>query len=337
VTSFTSLDDVGEKPILDSSGNSVKLKEVVLGVRKEMTEQYGQVYSGTNDSELAAFIDYAQAYPNGFLALIDTYDVLFSGVRNFIVVAIALRRLGFMPRGVRLDSGDLAYLSKECRRVFQEVEKAIGYEFGSTTIVASNDINESVIQSLNRQGHEIDVYGIGTHLITCQAQPALGCVFKLVQVGDKPRIKLSADAGKITIPGTKKAYRLFGKDGIPLLDLLLQAREPPPQVGKRVLCRHPFHETKRVYVVPTEVKPLHHCVWDGDQDLDSAVNIDHVSMEGAIVIDRARTYLKEQLEIMREDHLRGLNPTPYKVSVSEGLYEFLHSLMETEAPIQELC
>jgi len=256
------------------------------------------------------------------------------------VVAIALRRLGFMPRGVRLDSGDLAYLSKECRTIFQNVEKDYGFDFGSTAIVASNDINESVIHSLNRQGHEIDVYGIGTHLITCQAQPALGCVFKLVQIDGKPRIKLSADAGKVTIPGDKNAYRLFGKDGIPILDLLTRGSEPPPIPGKRVLCRHPFHETKRVYVVPAKVVSLIECVWDGSKGLENAVNLDHVQTVGStqsLTIEKARNYLSAELQNCREDHLRGLNPTPYKVSVSVELYDFLHSLMEREAPIKEIC
>ena len=84
---------------------------------------------------------------------------------------------------------------------------------GASKIVASNDINEAVLISLNEQGHEIDVFGIGTNLVTCQAQPALGMVFKLVEVNKKPRIKLSQDIGKITIPGEKEAYRLIGSDG----------------------------------------------------------------------------------------------------------------------------
>jgi len=126
VTSFVGLEDVGKKPITCPDGRVIHFKEESLKVRAELTAKHGQIYSSTNESELAAFIDYAQAYPNGFLALIDTYDVLYSGVRNFIVVAIALHRCGFTPRGVRLDSGDLAYLSKECRAIFREVKNDTG-------------------------------------------------------------------------------------------------------------------------------------------------------------------------------------------------------------------
>merc|ERR1719276_695839 len=95
-----------------------------------------------------------------------------------------------------------------------------GYEYFSTlNIVASNDINEATLLSLNSQGHEIDTFGIGTNLVTCQAQPALGCVFKLVEVNKQPRIKLSNDIVKVTIPGRKNAYRLYGSKGNPLVDL----------------------------------------------------------------------------------------------------------------------
>jgi nicotinate phosphoribosyltransferase len=108
------------------------------------------------------------------------------------------------------------------------------------TIVASNDINEDILHSLNAQGHSIDAFGIGTHLVTCQKQPALGCVFKLVEVKNKPCIKLSEEIQKITFPGKKNAYRLYDKDNRPLVDLLTRANEPEPKVNEAFLCRHPF-------------------------------------------------------------------------------------------------
>jgi nicotinate phosphoribosyltransferase len=203
------------------------------------------------------------------------------------------------------------------------VEAEYGHDFSKTVIVASNDINESVIHALNRQGHEIDVYGIGTHLVTCQAQPALGCVFKLVEIGNTPRIKLSSEAAKITIPGKKRTYRLLDATGVPLMDYITRDSEPVPAAGSMILCRHPFIETKRVYVKPSQVVPLLEVVWDGRL-------VDGIASD----MEECRSYLAQQITGIREDHLRSLNPTPYKVSVSEQLYNFLHELMESEAPIQ---
>ena len=103
--------------------------------------------------------------------------------------------------------------------------------FSELQIVASNDINEETILSLNEQGHQITCLGIGTHLVTCQKQPALGCVFKLVEIDGMPRLKLSQDVEKVTMPGRKRGFRLFGIDGFSILDLLQTPEENPPQVN----------------------------------------------------------------------------------------------------------
>lgn len=320
VQSFISMDEVAGKTLADQDGVERDFVALALASRDELGYPY------TNEDELASFIAYALAFPSGFLALVDTYDTLKSGVPNFLAVALALIRLGYKPVGVRLDSGDLAYLSKETRKVFDQAGQRLGVDLRGLRIAASNDINEETLVSLNQQGHAIDIFGIGTHLVTSQAQPALGGVFKLVEVNGEPRIKLSQEVGKVTIPGRKVPYRLIGSDGSPLLDLMVLPDEQPPEPGKRILCRHPFIEAKRAYVTPSEVVQLHKPVWDG---APSAQFI-------AEPLSAARNYVLRQLKALRPDHLRALNPTPYKVSVSENLYQFLHSLWLAEAPIAEI-
>lgn len=318
MVSFSSLSelDFPESRTIDG----IDMIEEVQKIRRENN------WMSTNEGELTAFISYAVSFPNGFLALVDTYDTLSSGVPNYCCVAIALYRLGYQPIGIRLDSGDLSYLSKEARNIFQTIGAKYDFNLGGSKIVASNDINEAVLLSLNEQGHEVDVYGIGTNLVTCQAQPALGMVFKLVEVKKTPRIKLSQDIGKITIPGRKEAFRLIGTDGVPILDMMIRSGESPPQIGKRMMCRHPFDEKKRAYVTPSDVIPLHYCFWDGEK---GGIQITPPSL------DELKHFVQSQLTLMREDHLRPLNPTPYKVSVSSELYSFMHDLWMREFPIAE--
>ena len=184
-----------------------------------------------------------------------------------------------------------------------------------------------MLTSLREQGHEIDSYGIGTHLVTCQAQPALGMVYKLVEVNGQPRIKLSQDVRKVTIPGDKVPYRLIGSHGVPLLDIMVRSDEPPPQAGQRTICRHPFDEKKRAYVTPSAVQPLHTLYWDGASG---------GRVQPATTLSQARDHVAQQRKVIREDTLRPVNPTPYKVSVSDKLYNFLHELWLKEVPIPEL-
>ena len=362
VCSFSSLNDLRTPTVMDtrntslgSPGKEHNIVESVLKLRTEMG------WESTNEGELAAFISYAQAFPNGFLALIDTYDTLQSGVRNFLLVAYALHLIGYKPVGVRLDSGDLAWLSIQCREAFSTfaTKYNVTDAFSTLIIVASNDINERVLLALADQGHEINAYGIGTNLVTCQAQPALGMVFKLVEIDGKPRIKLSNDVVKMTIPGKKTVYRLIGKQGIPLLDVIMLATEKPPNKGEKILCCDPFDEKKRVYVTPTQVVHMMVC-WrqggnggggGGGGSGSSRGEDENVSNESkstsngsqndtgrrpSPTLNEIRKYSQECIATMRVDHLRAINPTPYKVSVSPILYEFLHDLWRKEKPIEHL-
>ena len=166
--------------------------------------------------------------------------------------------------------------------------------------------------------------------MTCQRQPALGCVYKLVEINGKPKIKLSQDVEKVTMPGKKLAFRLYSNDGHALIDLLTKPEEEPPSVSKRVLCRHPFQvrgsssakiqlvvwyqynrsncstkESKRAWVIPSKVEELHSCWWK-----DGSVSQPYPSME------EIRQTVQNSLRTLRQDHKRSLNPTPYKVRVS---------------------
>jgi nicotinate phosphoribosyltransferase len=318
VQSFTGIEELMNTSLIGTDGKSYDFVKMVLESRAALG------FHHTNEGELTSFIAYAQAFPEGFLALVDTYDTLTSGVPNFICVALVLLKLGYKPIGVRLDSGDLSYLSRGTRKMFNEIGGRTDPGLSTCQILASNEINKSVLISLTQQGHEIDTFGIGTHLVTCDDQPAMGCVYKLVEVKDLPRIKLSQELSKMTIPGKKDVYRLFSDDGYSLLDLMIRVGDNPPEPGSRVLCHHPFDHIKRVFVTPSRVIPLLHCVWDGKR------------VYPEVPLEESRDYVLNQLRSTRGDHLRDINPTPYKVSVSEELYDYVYHLWTEESPVTEL-
>jgi len=323
VQAHISLDEVKNVSIM-ADGEEVFLLPRVLKYRDEV---FGGSWKKTNDGELAAFISYGGSFPDAFLCLIDTFDTLESGCPNFIMVAMVLNDLGHTPKGVRLDSGDLSYLSLECTKMFHQMSKRFDREFFlNLDIVASNDINEDVLHSLHSHGHAITVFGVGTNLVTCQAQPALGCVYKLVEIHGESRIKISETIEKILIPGRKEAYRLYGEKGYPLLDLMVGKDEDPPKPGERIICRHPFEGEKRCAVTPKRVLKLHELVFDKEQGVVGEVQ----------TIDESRKFVTEQIDVIDQDVVRRINPAAYKVSVSEKLFRHLHTMWQENAPIREI-
>ena len=260
VMSYTQLRDLTHTTITDAQVNNVEFVSLVLQRRAELN------YSRTNDGELAAYIAYAQSFPRGFLALVDTYDTLTSGVLNFLTVGSVLHDVGYKPLGIRLDSGDLSVLSKAVRSMFRQFDADHmhkHYSFSSCTIVASNDINEELLDELNTNGHEIDTFGIGTHLVTCQRQPALGCVYKLVEINGHPRIKLSNEVAKIIIPGCKSCYRLYDEHDKPLADLLTLSSEAVPSLGEDLSVYSPFKIDEHETIRAMRIKQLLLLVFDG--------------------------------------------------------------------------
>jgi nicotinate phosphoribosyltransferase len=322
VSAFTGLRDVTQRSLKHlKTGEMVDFVSYVTKYRQLLHLEHS-----TNEGELAAFAGYAICFPSAFLALVDTYNTLKSGVPNFCIVALALIELGYKPLGVRLDSGDIAYLSRETRVMFRKIAQDMNLpEFEKFNIAASNEISEQTLLSLNQQDHEVDTFGIGTNLVTCAGQTALGGVYKLVSINGIPRLKISQELSKVSIPARKSAYRLLDTNGVPILDLMTEAEDEAPKPGAKVMCRHPFLETKRAYVVPSAVEQLHQLVWDNGKVLVHLPTLQEL-----------RDRVKHQISRLRDDHLRFLNPTPYQVSVTQKLYEMFHTLWLEEAPIEEI-
>lgn len=192
-------------------------------------QMFGATAAGTHahswvmsfESELAAFRAYANTYPDTCMLLVDTYDTLKSGVPNAIKVFEELRNNGHEPVGIRLDSGDLAYLSKQARKMLDNA----GFE--KARIFASSDLDEYTIADLKQQGARIDVWGVGTKLITGYDHPAMGGVYKLAAASGldgelRPKLKVSENVWKITNPGMKKIARLYSNgDGKAIADLIM--------------------------------------------------------------------------------------------------------------------
>jgi len=202
-------------------------------------------------------------------------------------------------------------------------------------VAASNDINEATLQSLNEQGHGIDIYGIGTNLVTCQAQPALGMVYKLVELNGEPRMKLSQEFSKVSVPCRKTVYRLYSAKDQPLIDLMQRVDEPKPQAGERIFCRNLFDETRRCYVTPSRVEELLVKIWAPKEEVSGVYSFD-TKVQKIANLEEARAFSLRRLAAFRQDILRPLNPTPHKLSVSDSFFTFFKQMWQKQAPVKEL-
>ena len=283
-------------------------------IKEELDVLRKQDGRSTNDGELASFLSYSQTFPDAALLLVDTYDTLSSGVPNAIRTFQILKKRGHRPLGIRLDSGDLVYLSQQSRQMLD----ASG--LSDVKIFASNELDENVIQSLHEQGACIDSYGVGTHLVTAFDQPALGGVYKLVELNGHPRMKISQQTEKLVIPGQKSVYRLFGADGGMLLDLMALAQEPAPLPGRETLALHPSDPFKRGRVIPHHVENMLKPLFKDGQWLDQRT------------LHEKRSASLQSMKALRTDVWRIHNPAPYKVSTSETLSNLLQELYKKENP-----
>lgn len=262
-------------------------------------------------SEKEAFEAYAETYPDDCVLLVDTYDTLLSGVPNAIKVLSALKEKGRTPKGIRIDSGDLAYLSKEARKLLDSA----GLE--EVKICASGDLDEFTIRSLKEQGAKIDSWGVGTKLITSASLPSLGGVYKLCAVFENgeeiPKLKLSNTEVKTTNPAYKEAYRIYDKDtGLALFDYLARAGE---RVDENSVVS--IGGGRKKYAGNFRVKRLLQPVFVGGKRV-----LPHYSVEDG------RAYCKEELTRFREEYKRLDMPHIYKVHLSPALTALKREMIE---------
>ena len=268
-------------------------------------------------TEYEAFRAYADAYPDNCLLLVDTYDTLRSGVPNAIKVFKELRAAGHKPKGIRLDSGDLAYLSKKARKMMDEAG------FPEAIICVSGDLDERSINSLIQQGAKIDSWGVGTKLITSEDLPALGGVYKLSAVIEKdgtvtPKIKLSDNTAKITNPGFKKLYRLYDKEnGMAIADLIT-LRDETVNDEQPLTLFHPVETWKQHEVENFRAEELQQTIVKGGKLVYEFPKLKEI-----------REYSKGELAKFWEEYLRLDVPQLYKVDLSDKLHRLKIGMIDS--------
>lgn len=266
--------------------------------------------------EYEAFCRYAEIYPNNVVLLVDTYDVLHSGVPNAIRVAKeVLEPAGQRLKGIRLDSGDLAYLSKKVRKMLDDA----GLE--DCKIIVSNSLDEYTITSILNQGGQIDSFGVGECLITAKSDPVFGAVYKIAAAQENgifvPRIKVSETVEKITNPGLKQVYRIYGDCGQAVADLITDAEET-------VDLSSPYR-----YVDPEKPWKNRHFENCTMRKLQELVVKDGRRVAPAQSLDKIREYVKKQLdtEIWPEEQ-RFENPHKHFLDMSPAYYEMKMNLLD---------
>jgi nicotinate phosphoribosyltransferase len=269
------------------------------------------------DDEYTAFMEYAKTYPDNTLLLVDTYDTLNQGVPNAIKVFDWLKANGHKPKGIRLDSGDIAYLSKKAREM---LDKA-GHQ--DTIICASGDLDENSINSLKNQGATVSLWGVGTKLITSADMPALGGVYKLSAVIDEngneiPKIKLSENVVKITNPGFKNIYRVYDKKtGKAEADFIYLRSEDSVDTTKPLVLTHPVDRWKKITFTDYELRPLQIDVIKGGKLVYKMPTLKEI-----------KEYANKELDTFWDEYKRLDKPHLYKVDLSDELYKLKSEMLD---------
>jgi nicotinate phosphoribosyltransferase len=259
------------------------------------------------ESELKAFRAYAQTFPENTILLVDTFDTLKSGVPNAITVAKEMEQEGHRLKAIRLDSGDLAYLSKKARKMLD----AAGLKYVS--IIASNQLNEFVINSLlHDQKAPIDAFGVGTELSTGKSDAALDGVYKLSEIKGIPKMKLSDNIEKVTLPGKKQLIRYFDGEGKFYHDAIIGMDEKPDDIQ---ILYHPIYPEKNCRV----------------EHLKHEILLNKAMEKGEIIIKKKslasiHEYLMKRAKLLPLEHKRFISPHIYKVGISKKLMETRNAL-----------
>ncbi|MBQ8927123.1 MAG: nicotinate phosphoribosyltransferase [Oscillospiraceae bacterium] len=294
------------------AGTACAISDIAFGIPAlgTMAHSWVQLF----DTELDAFRAYAKVYPDDCTLLVDTYSVLHSGVPNAIKVFKELEAAGHRGRGIRIDSGDMAYLSKRARKMLDEA----GLPY--VGIVASNSLDEYIIRDLIMQGAQITSFGVGERLVTSRSEPVFGGVYKLAAVEKDgriiPKIKISENAVKVTDPGFKKVWRLFDNEsGKALADVITLADEVIDDTAPYEIF-DPVHTFKRKTVTNFTARPLQVPVFEKGQCVYESPTLPEI-----------QRYCKAQLETIWEETKRFENPQTYYVDLSQKLWDLKQEML----------
>lgn len=278
----------------EATSNTRAGRDFDFPVSGTMAHSFIQSY----DDELTAFRDFAESHPNNTILLVDTYDTLRSGVPNAIKVGKEMEARGEKLKGIRLDSGDLAYLSRRSREMLDEAG------LHEVKIAVSNQLDEHLIKSLLDQDAPIDVFGVGTSLVTGKPDAALDGVYKLAFFKDKPRIKLSETIAKVTLPHKKQVFRMLDHNGnFSGADVVTLAKENDPEI-----MFHPFDPLKHLSISSLDKEPLLKKVMDNGKIVGAQRSIEEIA-----------DFSKNRLKKLPQEYKRFYNPHIYKVGISEEL------------------
>ena len=295
------------------SGTACTLSDRLFGVPAlgTMAHSWVQLF----DTEYEAFLAYAKAYPDNCVLLVDTYNVLKSGVPNAIkVFDEVLRPLGIRPKGIRIDSGDITYLSRRARKMLDDA----GYP--DCAITASNSLDEYIIQDMLRQGAKVDSFGVGERMITSSSEPVFGGVYKLVAVEKNgsivPKIKISENVAKITTPCFKSLWRLYDRDTDKAIADVVAMHDEIIDDNQPYVLFDPEHTWKRKTVDNFRAVRLQKKLFEGGRCLYEPRNLEEI-----------KAYCQAQVDTLWDEVTRFENPHTYYVDLSQKLWDEKNRLL----------